>query len=469
MADALKMETLHSMPVESIPAGRRWMRTAIHLPAPLWMLMDLLIAGGVTLYTLRAHPVTLFKFRDEGTLVMAIAAAVVFVMAGTAANIYGRENLREWIGALARATACSFVAVMAMLAVAYLYYFDVPGRWVSAGLIAYLIGATTLLRLPFLLFRSRLKTRFLFIGNRSEVNYLKDLLDNAGEHSFSLVGYYYSEELLADTESAKTLNDACERLNVDEIILSSSRDEVGRLFDLALIGVRHGCRLRVLQDLVEDETHEVPLDLIDSAWLLGGGWDLRNHLAEVLKRAGDITLGLTGLILCSPVIVFLAILIKLTSKGPVFYTQTRVGRFGVPFQIYKFRTMRVDAEKNGAQWAGVKDPRVTWYGGILRKSRLDETPQFVNIVLGHMSFVGPRPERPEFVDKLDKQIPFYACRHLVRPGLTGWAQIWYGYGATVEEARRKLQFDLYYVRHLSVRLDIYIVLRTIVVIARGAR
>jgi lipopolysaccharide/colanic/teichoic acid biosynthesis glycosyltransferase len=183
----------------------------------------------------------------------------------------------------------------------------------------------------------------------------------------------------------------------------------------------------------------------------------------------DILLGLAGLLISAILFLAIAPLVKLTSRGPIFYSQIRVGRFGVPFHIYKFRTMQADAEKNGAQWAKTNDARVTRLGKILRKTRLDETPQFFNILLGQMSFVGPRPERPEFEAQLEKELPFYTVRHLVRPGLTGWAQINYRYAASALDAKRKLQFDLYYVRHHSLALDLFIILRTIIVIGKGAR
>jgi lipopolysaccharide/colanic/teichoic acid biosynthesis glycosyltransferase len=170
-----------------------------------------------------------------------------------------------------------------------------------------------------------------------------------------------------------------------------------------------------------------------------------------------------------PVYILVALAVKLTSAGPVFYTQTRVGRLGLPFQIFKFRTMRTDAEKDGAVWAQKNDDRVTPIGKFLRRSRLDEIPQFWNILKGEMSFVGPRPERPEFVHELEEKIPYYQMRHLVNPGLTGWAQIRYRYGASVEDSKRKLAFDLYYVRHYGIGLDLEIILRTLIAMAQGAR
>jgi exopolysaccharide biosynthesis polyprenyl glycosylphosphotransferase len=180
---------------------------------------------------------------------------------------------------------------------------------------------------------------------------------------------------------------------------------------------------------------------------------------------------LTGLLLCLPFIPFIMLAVRLSSPGPIFFRQSRVGRHGRPFSLIKFRTMRDDAEADGAIWATANDSRVTPLGRFLRKSRLDEIPQLWNVLKGEMSFVGPRPERPEFVGWLAKEIPFYELRHMVRPGITGWAQVRYHYGASLEEAKRKLEYDLYYVKHLSLGLDLLIMFETIkiIMLGRGAR
>jgi exopolysaccharide biosynthesis polyprenyl glycosylphosphotransferase len=189
-------------------------------------------------------------------------------------------------------------------------------------------------------------------------------------------------------------------------------------------------------------------------------------------RAISIVFGGLIAIFTAPIALLVALAIRLDSKGPIFYRQVRVGRAGKPFAMWKFRTMRVDAEAaTGAVWAKKNDPRVTRIGGLLRRSRLDELPQLLNVLAGDMDLVGPRPERPEFVSTLVKQIPFYNIRHLVRPGLTGWAQIGYPYGASIEDAKQKLAYDIYYVKHASPMLDLIVLFHTakVVVMGRGAR
>jgi len=184
----------------------------------------------------------------------------------------------------------------------------------------------------------------------------------------------------------------------------------------------------------------------------------------------DLGVAAPALALVSPLFAIIAVAIKLTSRGPVFYGQTRVGKDGRIFTVYKFRSMRTDAETGGPQWAAKDDRRVTRVGRFIRLTRIDELPQIWNVLRNEMSFVGPRPERPFFVDELRKQIPYYMERLLVKPGLTGWAQINYQYGSSVEDAVTKLQFDLYYIKNLSIWLDLLILVRTIkvIVLRRGA-
>jgi lipopolysaccharide/colanic/teichoic acid biosynthesis glycosyltransferase len=178
-----------------------------------------------------------------------------------------------------------------------------------------------------------------------------------------------------------------------------------------------------------------------------------------------------GLVVSAPLWPLVMLIIKLDSRGPVFYSQRRVGKSGRVFSVIKFRTMRQDAEAGGPQWAGLNDPRITKVGKFLRSSRLDEIPQLWCVLKGDMAFVGPRPERPEFVESLTKDIPFYGVRHMVRPGLTGWAQIRYKYGSTVQDAIEKLQYDLFYIKNASIGLDLLIMFQTVktVLLRRGAQ
>jgi exopolysaccharide biosynthesis polyprenyl glycosylphosphotransferase len=172
-------------------------------------------------------------------------------------------------------------------------------------------------------------------------------------------------------------------------------------------------------------------------------------------------------IMTLPVMLVAAIIVRLESPGPIIYSQDRVGENGKEFKVHKFRSMRNDAEKDGAKWAQVNDPRVTKFGNFMRKTRIDELPQLVNVLKGQMSFIGPRPERMVFIKELEKEIPYYNLRHMVKPGLTGWAQVMYPYGASVEDARRKLEYDLYYIKHHSLYLDMMIMFMTFKTVVFG--
>lgn len=223
--------------------------------------------------------------------------------------------------------------------------------------------------------------------------------------------------------------------------------------------------------LIERLEGKLPLDgLTPSSLIFTDGFEL-GAAKQFLRRFLSIGISLVGLLICLPIIPLIMLAVRLSSPGPIFFSQTRVGRHGKTFSVIKFRTMRQDAEADGAVWASANDSRVTPIGKFLRKSRLDEIPQMWNVLKGDMSFVGPRPERPEFVEWLSREIPFYELRQMVRPGITGWAQVRYQYGASLEESRQKLEYDLYYVKHLSLGLDLLIMFETIktILLGRGAR
>jgi len=235
------------------------------------------------------------------------------------------------------------------------------------------------------------------------------------------------------------------------------------LYDLMLTGVA----IRDAASFWEDIHGEVPLDCADAAWFFSGFADTRRIAYDSLKRFLDLAVAFILGVGFSWLILLIAILVKLTSRGPALYRQERVGHFDRRFTLYKFRTMTVDAEKDGPQWSQKNDNRVTRLGRFLRHTHLDEFPQLWNILKGEMSFIGPRPERPEFVAKLKETIPFFSLRHLVKPGITGWAQVNYPYGASVADARRKLAFDLYYIKRRSAFLDLQISLKTLAMLFRG--
>ncbi len=272
-------------------------------------------------------------------------------------------------------------------------------------------------------------------------------------------------------DNAENLREICREHDSDIIVVAMDDRRgampVDRLIECKLDGVR------VLDGVgfYEQLTGKIIVERVNPDWIIFAEGFSVGRLLNVLKRIGDIIFSCLGLVMASPIMLISAIIIKLESPGPVFYCQERVGLRGHTFHIIKFRSMRQDAEKNGAVWAMENDNRVTRFGGFARKVRIDELPQLWNVLRGEMSFVGPRPERPVFVDMLAKKIPYYSLRHNIKPGVTGWAQICYPYGASEEDALHKLEYDLYYLKNISITMDMGIVFQTIktVLFRKGGR
>ena len=258
-----------------------------------------------------------------------------------------------------------------------------------------------------------------------------------------------------------------------DIVVIAQMDRRGNFPTQALLECRlRGIRVEDWPTFYEKAEGKILVTAVRPSWLIFSDGFVKTPRTEIIKRFFDIGASVAGLILSLPLMVFAAIAIKLESPGPILYRQPRLGQNGCVFILNKFRSMRHDAEKDtGPVWSAQRDPRITRVGNFLRKTRLDELPQLYNVLVGHMSFIGPRPERPEFVAELQKQIPFYMERLAVKPGLTGWAQVKYQYGSSVEDAVEKLQYDLYYIKNLSLFLDLLIVLNTVQVVlfARGGR
>jgi len=254
---------------------------------------------------------------------------------------------------------------------------------------------------------------------------------------------------------------------VDEIVVAISAEVQGSVFQALMDCYEQGIAITPMPLLYERLTGKIAVEHIGSQWYIALPFEQHSaqNFFSVVKRVNDIVCGLLGCFFLLLLLPIVALLIRLDSVGPIFYNQERAGLHGRPFRVRKFRSMVRDAEQNGkAQWAVKGDVRVTRVGRILRKTRLDELPQMINVLRGEMSLVGPRPERPEFICELQHQIPFYRTRLAVKPGVTGWAQVNYGYGSTVDDALIKLQYDLYYVKHVSPWLDMLIMFRTIGVV-----
>jgi sugar transferase (PEP-CTERM system associated) len=264
------------------------------------------------------------------------------------------------------------------------------------------------------------------------------------------------------------LDEIVERENVDRIIVAMG-ERRGQLPTQELLQLSLAGRVAIEEgaSFYERITGRVSLDMIRPSWLIFSGRGRQARISAVTRSVVHRLVALVGAIVCLPLALLTAVLIRLDSRGPVFYKQERVGKGGREFTLVKFRSMRTDAEADGPVWAAKTDSRITRVGKIIRKSRIDEIPQFWNILRGDMNFVGPRPERPHFVSQLAQEIPYYHQRHLIAPGLTGWAQIKYPYGASIEDARQKLQYDLFYIKNQSLILDAIIMFETVKIILFG--
>jgi sugar transferase (PEP-CTERM system associated) len=319
-----------------------------------------------------------------------------------------------------------------------------------------------------------LREQVYLLGSGDRARRIREAIESQPELGMDLVGCGYDLSGTGFNRETfkKNLEDLQRRRAVDRVIVAladrRSVMPVQELLELRL----HGVRVDDGTSLLEKVSGRIDIDSLYPSWMIFGEGFRLTPKRGILRQFASFLCALTLSVLTLPLIPFICVLIKLTSKGRVLYSQKRVGLRGHVFNCYKFRTMRPDAEADtGAAWASDKDPRITKVGKFLRRSRLDEIPQLWNVLRGDMQFVGPRPERPEFVDMLGREIPYYSLRHAVRPGITGWAQIKYGYGASVEEAKEKLSYDLYYIRNVSVTLDLLIVFSTLraVIVGRGVR
>jgi sugar transferase (PEP-CTERM system associated) len=359
----------------------------------------------------------------------------------------------------------------------------IVGRGVLALAVGFILGLVPLWRTAFDLAVDRVAPgeRMLFLGTRpAAVAIARELQERRRDMGVEVVGFVEAESSHVRTfvqspgivGSIDDLPAIVQRLRVDRVVISLE-DARGRLpmndlLDLKLEGVRFDH----LASVYEEFTGRIAVENLRPSWMVFSGGFRKPRALMVVKRLVDVVASASGLLIGAPLFLAVAAAVRASSAGPVLYHQTRVGERGRPFRLHKFRTMRIDAEAaTGPVYAAEQDPRVTPVGNVLRRARLDELPQLWNILRGQMSLVGPRPERPEFVKDLTGQIPFYGQRHAVKPGLTGWAQVRYAYAATVADTMEKLQYDLFYIKNLSMVLDLLIVFSTVKTVLRreGAR
>lgn len=391
-------------------------------------------------------------------------------------NLHAPTPHARPVGIFFQSIASALAATASWILLLYFVSYQLIGRYIVVLTILY----SSLLLAGFRLYavhKNKLtKMHLMIVGTSPFIQWIQEQLcqQRLPFHVLATLDSSSSEALIyrlndKSTAPLNQLDKICDELGIDEIVIEKHQSLSDPLANELIESLFYGVQISSAESFVERVWQMIPIDQIDAGWLHTLDLKLTHPFYRKAKRLMDIALSTLGLIFSAPLILFSAIMIKLQDKGPVFYTQTRIGRLGQPFKIFKLRTMHIDAEQNGPQWAQKGDTRTTWFGHLLRKTRIDELPQLINILSGEMSLVGPRPERPEFVEMLSKSIPLYRFRHLLQPGLTGWAQVNYRYGASMEDSKIKLCYDFYYIKNLSLLIDFQILLKTIGSVAKGSR
>jgi len=471
----------------AMPASRRGMlgavgSTLLELPWLVWISFDAMVVTlGVYLgyrYCVWVPAGAWLKFGWGPTCLIQCAA---FMLAGLVFGLYEQQTLFRRSRIIARSLLSIGCAIPLTSLVIHLFMYEELSRRALMLSGAFYLCLAPPLRLLACWCVNSYSRKFLIVGtdrkSRLSLSHSGARHGDGLSKRYRLAGYVATDSIEVGREidgyqvlgTIDDIEHICLEHQVDEIVVGPGTAKKQFVLDRMLGCLKLGCRVTNLSTFYEQVMSEVPIAHLEPSWFLFADIKHYRETQLILKRAFDLVGAVFGLLLTLPLWPLIALLIKLDSLGPVFYHQRRVGLNGRPFTLHKFRSMYEGAEKNGHVWATKDDPRSTRVGWYLRKTRLDELPQLWNVLLGQMSVVGPRPERSEFVDELADKIRFYNERHLIKPGLTGWAQINYRYGASVDDARRKLQLDLWYIKHMSIELDLIILLRTLGTVFLGSR
>ena len=448
----------------------------IGLPPSTWLLVDMSILTAGVYYGYRLFPPP----QMEGTPHVALwQAAVVFAfvvaMASLVFGLYERQTLVSRSRILTRMLLTAGTTTIAAYAIIYvIMYATVSRRVAGVAVMVFLVGGAGI-RLAAWWAIHTVDSGLLVVGPRALFESFERARTAGLLHAYRLVGYAGTGQTRdaqnGDSSYLGTITEQVDRLRqlgVTDVVVGAEAARDPEVMGWMVPCLQRGCRVTNEAIFYEKATGQILVEEITPLWFLFA--DLKAHCEEqaTLKRVLDLFVAVIGFCLSAPVWPLIALAIKLDDGGPALYSQNRVGQNGRIFKLHKFRTMRPDAENGKSVWSVPHDPRVTRIGRFLRKCRLDELPQLYDVLIGQMSIIGPRPERPDIVEDLCRKVPYYAERHLVKPGITGWAQISFRYGSSVEDAKRKLQFDLYYLKHMSFELDMIILFRTVGTFLRGA-
>ena len=438
---------------------------------------DLLVIAALTAVSLRLG--ALRSGWDWGGRFLADHLAWFAILASLWVGLAWLNGLYDRRLALDRwRVAIGSVKVSAQILVLWAIAYFLPPPWTLVRHVVVFFTALAALAMPLwrqvfaaVFSRSAFRQRLLIVGAGLAGQTLLAAIRAEAPHDYEVAGFVDDDPAKMGAEvdgvpvvgRREDLLPAAHRLGAAELALAITHDLPGELLAVLMIAREHGLTVTPMPVLYETITGRVPVEHIGDHWAVALPLDgpERRGTYRLVQRALDLALAVLGLLVLALVLLPVAVLIRLSSPGPVLYRQERLGRGGRPFTLLKLRTMVAEAETDGPRWASRDDPRVTGVGHWLRRARLDELPQVLNILRGDMSVVGPRPERPEFVAELERRIPFYRARHAVRPGLTGWAGVHQGYTASTDEALVKLQYDLYYIKHQSLALDVRILAMTL--------
>ncbi len=439
----------------------------------LGLLEALISASAMIIGTSVIHYYLNYGFDPWKLLGIALVFSGIHSISMTLMGLYQRRSKEGHAGLIVRIIASFFMTTMLMSLVFYTFPDLFYGRRSFGLTILIAVLGIIYIRLVFFQLTDKefLKKRVLVFGTGQQAKLIEKL--DKENSSFYVIAYVAFQDENLKIDRSKIMELPSDLLSyvlthqINEIVISDCVWMEQLAMDDLINCRMNGIDVVNLMNFIEKEECRINLDVISPEWLLfSDGFDYSEY-ALFFKRILDITASLILLALFWPIMLITAGLIWLEDKGPVFYHQVRVGENSQLFKVIKFRSMRVDAEKAGAQWAKKNDNRITNIGRFIRLTRIDELPQIFNVLKGDMSFVGPRPERPNFVETFNKEIPYYNHRHIVKPGITGWAQLCYPYGSSTQDAVEKLQYDLYYVKNYSLFLDILIILQTAEVVLWG--
>ena len=454
-------------------------RLHIHLPVTLLALADtifLFLAMGISFELSYATFVSIFDFTNghafEAILYVIVVSTCLFIM-----GCYHLQSLADIRIVMGRVLVSIVLSILSLTVI--FYFLPFTRIWLSAlvpALVFSVIGLI-IIRIVFQQVSSTdaLKRRVLVLGTGASAIRVKALETDRTLGTFVCVGFLplgSGESLGEDRveeERILRLNEPLPelalRFAIDDVVVALEDRRMALPMDELLDCRLHGVNVLNFSTFMERQTGQVELQSLYPSWLVfSDGFGAHSRLQRSVKRGFDVLVSLIVLFFTLPVTALTALLIWIEDRGPIFYLQDRTGLQGETFTVLKFRSMGTDAEKDGVQWAAQKDPRVTRVGRFIRNVRIDEIPQIINVLKGEMSFVGPRPERPSIVAELTEHIPFYKYRHMVKPGITGWAQINYPYGASLHDSQEKLKYDVYYIKNYSLFLDFIVLLQTVRVV-----